>query len=387
MREETVKTNLAILTEKTKGLFRRKQEPVSEKVGKALVTQLTTIILVTGTIGKTSTMDLMIHMLKQNQLKSLSNDMESNDRQGIIQSLVRQSDFRGKLPGTIGIFEVEKESLHDVLQYLTPHLIVVTNFYEREFSHWFDALEPILKKTHTHLLANAEEPFTNMLQELKKEIKTFSVQGNVSFVDYQVMDLQVEEEIQFTLNEQPLHVQSKSIHVVYNTVAAIAALSMLKPVLHLHEERLYASISHQKLPANGRMEFYQLAQQSLMTSVWNNSIGAEMVLNHIEKDSSTKQLIFFFSNQDPDLMDTSWVWEVNMERIDFSLVSRIICTGKKAHEMALRLKYAGVENEKMMVIDSVAQALDEIQNKKDTTYLLPSYTYLNTVVERIKNLS
>jgi lipid II isoglutaminyl synthase (glutamine-hydrolysing) len=58
-------------------------------------------------------------------------------------------------------------------------------------------------------------------------------------------------------------------------------------------------------------------------------------------------------------------------------VRRLTCSGTRAAELALRLKYAGVDPARLDVVDDLAQGLDRaLANGSGPLYALPTYTAL-----------
>ena len=58
-----------------------------------------------------------------------------------------------------------------------------------------------------------------------------------------------------------------------------------------------------------------------------------------------------------DGRDISWVWDADWELLAPS-VRHMTCSGTRAAELALRLKYAGVEPERLSVVPALAEGLD-----------------------------
>jgi len=77
-----------------------------------------------------------------------------------------------------------------------------------------------------------------------------------------------------------------------------------------------------------------------------------------------------------DGTDVSWLWDVDFEllagRTTFAVVS-----GLRAEDMAVRLKYAGVDLDRITVEPDTTRALEQALQRTprgDTLYLLPTYT-------------
>ncbi|HMK91806.1 MAG TPA: DUF1727 domain-containing protein, partial [Thermoleophilia bacterium] len=82
--------------------------------------------------------------------------------------------------------------------------------------------------------------------------------------------------------------------------------------------------------------------------------------------------------------DISWIWDVDMEELlpDAGLV---VTTGTRKHEMALRLSYAGVADERLETVESVGAALGlAAERRAHAVYLLPTYTALREVRGALK---
>jgi len=77
-----------------------------------------------------------------------------------------------------------------------------------------------------------------------------------------------------------------------------------------------------------------------------------------------------------DGRDVSWVWDADFELL-IGHARRIVCTGTRAAEMALRLKYAGLDPALIEVEGSIERSLDEaVAGARGRLFALPTYTAL-----------
>jgi UDP-N-acetylmuramyl tripeptide synthase len=75
-----------------------------------------------------------------------------------------------------------------------------------------------------------------------------------------------------------------------------------------------------------------------------------------------------------DGRDVSWVWDADFE-ILAARVRRATCSGTRAEEMALRLKYAGVPATRIAVAPDLAAGLDTaLYGAGRRVFALPTYT-------------
>ena len=87
---------------------------------------------------------------------------------------------------------------------------------------------------------------------------------------------------------------------------------------------------------------------------------------------ATGLLVFVINDNFADGKDVSWLWDAALE--DLSTTGRIVVSGSRAYDMALRLEYAGKDCE---VIEDPMEALREITAESvDEVFILPTYTAL-----------
>ena len=83
----------------------------------------------------------------------------------------------------------------------------------------------------------------------------------------------------------------------------------------------------------------------------------------------------FLSSKSIIRTDISWLWDTQFENLCDESVKTVYVSGVRKHDTALRLKYAGIKNIK--IIDITAETLKEfISEAGDVCYLLVNYTVL-----------
>ncbi|MEN9935908.1 MAG: hypothetical protein RLZZ387_2487 [Chloroflexota bacterium] len=87
-------------------------------------------------------------------------------------------------------------------------------------------------------------------------------------------------------------------------------------------------------------------------------------------------LLVLINDRHADGTDVSWLWDADFERLA-GRVAQATVGGTRAADMAVRLKYAGVEAERIAVREDLEQALDTALDALpagETLYALPTYT-------------
>ena len=88
---------------------------------------------------------------------------------------------------------------------------------------------------------------------------------------------------------------------------------------------------------------------------------------------------FILNDNIADGRDTTWIWDIDMEQL-LPEAEIIVTSGTRRHEMALRLKYAGVPQQRIQTVPDLPSALELLERRRlRTVYLLPNYTALKDV--------
>ena len=102
-----------------------------------------------------------------------------------------------------------------------------------------------------------------------------------------------------------------------------------------------------------------------------------MVIEKILSSDEEKNVCILLNDNDQDGHDVSWIWDAHFERLDVPEVKHIICSGLRAYDMALRLKYEGLEN-RITVIEDVQKAIEWLDEAQMKSYVIATYTALHS---------
>jgi len=128
--------------------------------------------------------------------------------------------------------------------------------------------------------------------------------------------------------------------------------------------------------AFGRAETIALGDRDLSILLIKNPAGANEVLRTVALEPEQVDLLAVLNDNVADGRDVSWVWDADFELLA-GRVRRVTCAGTRAAELALRLKYAGVEPERIVVVPELETALESARGDGGgTLFALPTYTAL-----------
>jgi UDP-N-acetylmuramyl tripeptide synthase len=161
------------------------------------------------------------------------------------------------------------------------------------------------------------------------------------------------------------------LYNVYNAVAAAAAALELGVPLTTVGEALEGFGG-----AFGRVETIPVEGRQVSILLIKNPAGANEVLRTLTLEDGRLDLWIALNDGIADGRDISWIWDADFEVLA-GRVGRVTCSGTRAEEMALRLKYAGVEAEPHVDRD-LGRSLDAAVAgaSGDHLYALPTYTAL-----------
>jgi UDP-N-acetylmuramyl tripeptide synthase len=177
------------------------------------------------------------------------------------------------------------------------------------------------------------------------------------------------------------------LYNVYNALAAAALASALQVPL----ASIAAGLKDTRA-AFGRAETVMLelaadaehddaaASRELRILLVKNPAGANEVLRTLALEPGEHDLLGVLNDQIADGRDVSWIWDADFELLA-GRVRRATCSGNRAPELALRLKYAGIDPARIRVQEDLPRALREAaedgwvgSDSAAPLYALPTYT-------------
>ena len=107
-----------------------------------------------------------------------------------------------------------------------------------------------------------------------------------------------------------------------------------------------------------------------------NPAGANEAVRTIVDGGAPRVAVIALNDATADGRDVSWIWDVDFEPLGDGL-ERLIATGSRAAELALRFAYGGLARERIEVVPSLEAALDrglELTPPGGELIVLPTYT-------------
>ena len=383
-------------------------------------------LAVSGTNGKTTSVGLLdsIYEVYASKDNLISNRLGANLYYGVATAFAlsmsaakQKQDF---------ILEVDEAALRSVVKDLKPDLIALTNIFRDQLDRFGEIdttrrfiQEAIDEVKDVNLVINYDDTKIRSLKsssgskryfykleiadELKSELN-YEVSDKASSLEDLDLENDIDEmylikaflkKITSSGSVFDLIYSGKSIEVnlnlpgiynVYNALLAASVFIAYDCPLGLIKEGLEAYQG-----SFGRAQNKIINGKSSNIFLIKNPKGCSEVLNLIKLDQNAMNLIII--NDDyADGRDVSWLWDADFELLAATKQDSVdidfVCSGNRAYDMALRLKYAGISASRIYVEEDISLALDYASQNQEHRSLnvLPTYTAL-LYLEKILNLT
>jgi UDP-N-acetylmuramyl tripeptide synthase len=178
--------------------------------------------------------------------------------------------------------------------------------------------------------------------------------------------------------ERAIALPLPGLYNVYNALGAAALTLALGATLDQVAAGLQA-VS----PAFGRAETLSVAGRELSILLVKNPAGANEVLRTLTLEDGEHDVFAVLNDNIADGRDVSWVWDADFEVLA-PRVRRATCSGTRAADMALRLKYAGVPTARIAVQPDLGAGLDDaLRAGEGRLFALPTYTAMLALREAL----
>jgi lipid II isoglutaminyl synthase (glutamine-hydrolysing) len=128
--------------------------------------------------------------------------------------------------------------------------------------------------------------------------------------------------------------------------------------------------------AFGRFERIVVGDRRLLMLLVKNPAGANEAVRTLLEGTAPRVAVVALNDDIADGRDVSWIWDVDFEPLAAGL-DRLVATGGRAEELALRFAYGGVDRERIEVVPELERALDrglELTPAGGELVVLPTYT-------------
>jgi UDP-N-acetylmuramyl tripeptide synthase len=384
-------------------------------------------VVVSATNGKTTTAAMISSVLERAGTRLVHNRAGANMVGGVASALAAAARRGGRsLDGDLGLFEVDEFWLGPVVEELEPRALLLGNLFRDQLDRYgeletiADRWAAVVASATGRLVLNADDPLVADLGRGRDPL-SFGVEDDAlalaelqhasdskhcrrcghAYVYETVylahlgryhcpncgqrrptpevvardVELRGIRSAAFTLatagQERRVELPLPGLYNVYNALGAAALCLALGVPLDTVVAGLGAVA-----PAFGRAETIELAGRPTSILLVKNPAGANEVLRTLTLEGRELDVFGVLNDGIADGRDVSWVWDADWEVLA-PHVRRMTCSGTRAAELALRMKYAGVDEQRLHVVEPLAGGLDAaLAAGEGPLFALPTYTAL-----------
>lgn len=392
------------------------------------------IIAVTGSNGKTSTVEMIAHTL-QNSGKTVAWNKEgSNQIEGVTTLILGSCTLGGKVKSGILLIESDERFAKYTFKYIVPTHYVITNLYRDQLTRnghpeWvYNAIKDSIHP-ETKLILNADDPLVSCFGYGKDDTVWFGAGslesdttefcgvyndgaycpnckspmtyssyhydhiGNYECTncghkhhntEYTVTKANLDNgEIEIN-NKYKISLSLKSLYNVYNILAAFTVAS----IVGVNENEICKQLSNYVLK-NFRVVTFSLDNRkgTLVTSKHENSISYNQSLKLAadDKEKSDVLIIVDAVSRKYFTSDVSWLWDINFDLLKSDNVKNVILSGTYCYDLATRFSFTDVDKNKIKIIPSIENAVNELNNdSKEKIYVITCFSDKEKFLSKVK---
>ncbi len=386
------------------------------------------VLAVTGSDGKTSTVNVIAHILRQCGKTVAVNSKGSNLKPGIVTALATASDWKGVLKQDFVVLEVDERYSVEVFSWFTPDMMLITNLFRDQLTRNgnVDCVAEKLRQAiapSVKLILNGDDPISSSLcrenprvyftladnEKSQKEMEFLTNDAKVcplclhplsyqyylynhigSFAcahcgfhtpeapEYTADNLDFAGE-SFTVNGQTVKTSFMALFHIMNVTSAIACAVELGIPL---EQAAEAASTFVYLKSRMK-EFSVCGRRALMLLSKNqNPISFDQSISCVLDEEGEKSVIIYVNNiNHTNFKDTTWLYDISFHRLK-GQVDSIVCTGPRALDLAVCLKLEGFEEEIKVECD-LNKLRSVVDQTKGTLLILTELYDANAVIKAI----
>ena len=392
------------------------------------------IIAVTGSNGKTSTVEMIAHILTQNGLTVAWNKEGSNQIEGVTTLVLGSATLGGKVKADILLIESDERFARYTFKYIRPTHYVITNLYRDQLTRnghpeWvYDALADSITDG-TQLILNADDPLVSAFGQGREDVIWFgadklstdtdelvSVYNDGAYcpvckapmvysthhynhighyrctacgyhrhdTQYTITAVDMDKGEMTIDGTHTITLALKSLYNIYNILSAYTVAS----IVGVDGAKIAADMNHYVLK-NGRVITFSLGSRrgTMLTSKHENSISYDQSIRVAAayKDGCDVLIIVDAVSRKYFTSDVSWLYDIDFEMLGSDNIHQIVLAGKYVNDLAVRFSYTDIPSERIKLFESIDEAADYLNSdRSEYIYVITCFSDKGKFLVKVK---
>ena len=395
-------------------------------------------VAVTGTNGKTTSARMIEEAFEKQGKSYFSNRSGANLISGITTEFVLNADLFGRPKKEYAVIECDEGAAKAVFPRMKPRVVMVTNLFSDQLDRYGDVTntldnirEALKGSGETVMVLNADCALTaSLAKDLDNRAVFYGINKGATVSremseladakhcircgaryeydyinyghlggyrcpacgysrvqpEYAVSDVVAQRAdsssvVMDIMGEKHLaQVNLPALYNVYNAAGTVAAVAEMG----LGTQAGLEAIASFRC-GFGRMENFALGEKGAKMMLVKNPAGCNQVIEFLENIEEHFVLVVALNDRTGDGKDISWVWDADFEKLKNmgGRLDGIIACGDRAWDMALRLKYAGINEEYIEVMQDYEALVEKLSALDKPAFLMPTYSAMMDMREAI----
>lgn len=374
-------------------------------------------VAVTGSNGKTSTVEMIAHILKSNGLKVAYNKEGSNQIEGVVTFLIGDSTLGGKVKSDVILLEADERYSRHIFKHFHPKYFVINNLYRDQMTRnghpeWIKSIIGDAIYGDMTLILNSDDPLVASFGKDREGTIYFGADrlaadktvhegiyndGKYCPVCKKPMEYEyyhynhigkfrctscgfarhdtdhsltgmneADGRASITIDgKYDIPVFFTGIYHCYNILAAFTA----SVAAGIAPEKAAESLGGYVLKS-GRISDFTLGnlEGRLLLSKHENSVSYDRSIDVVVNDKRRKSVMIIVDaiSRKYYTSDSSWLWDINFEKLIGADIDKIILAGQYCDDLAVRFELGGADSSKTVFFETVQEAADYCRNNLDS---------------------
>ncbi len=393
-----------------------------------------TVIAVTGSSGKTSTVEMIARVLKTSGVKVAYNKEGSNQIEGVTTFLLCASSLAGKVKSDVVVMESDERYARHTFKYFRPSHLIVTNLYRDQLTRnghpeWvYDVISQCIDDS-MELILNSDDPLVSMFGKDRDKVRyfgadklSFDTDKNTSVYDdgkycpcckapmvydyyhyshigsylckncghkkqattWTITDASLKDGYVIINGKYKVELSFSSIYHCYNILVVFAAAD----IAGIAPESVVAALSKYDL-CSGRIVNFAIGEHkgTLLVSKHENSVSYDQsirVAREDERDCTVLVMVDAISRK-YKTYETSWLWDIDFELLKSDNIKEILLVGHYHGDLSTRFSFTDIDEDRIKAFENVSDAVEYLREQgKNFTYVITCFSDKQKFLELVE---